>query len=93
MGKKRKFDSIRFKLFTMLCISTMSIVFIIVIINNIVLETFYTYSKTEKAKTISKEINQFYNNVVQYDINSELRQIEIQNNMDILIEDANEDII
>ena len=93
MGKKRKFDSIRFKLFTMLCISTMSIVFIIVIINNIVLETFYTYSKTEKAKTISKEINQFYNNVVQYDINSELRQIEIQNNMDILIEDVNEDIV
>ena len=93
MGKKRKFDSIRFKLFTMLCISTMSIVFIIVIINNIVLETFYTCSKTEKAKTISKEINQFYNNVVQYDINSELRQIEIQNNMDILIEDDNEDII
>ena len=85
--------SIRFRLFAILTVSTILIISIIVIINNIALEFFYTYSKTETAKQISYDINKFYNGVLQYNINAELRQVEIKNDLDILIENSDAEII
>ena len=82
--------SIQFRLFIMLCISIMLVIFIIVVVNNVVLETFYKYSKTEVAKKIYEETNNYYNGVIQYDIESEIRQLEIKNNIEILIKDGNE---
>ncbi len=90
---KDKFKSVRFKLFTVICILTMVIISVIVLINNLALETFYTYSKTETAKKISSEINNYYNNGGwTNNINSVLREIEIKNNMEILIIDKYNDI-
>lgn len=85
-----KLKSIQFRLFLILCISIMSVIFIIVIVNNVVLETFYKYSKTETAKQIFEDINNYYNGTIQYDIEQELRQIEIKNNIQILIQNQNE---
>ncbi len=93
MNLKEKSKSIQFKLFTIMCIEAMLVILIIIIVNNIVLETFYMYSRTETAKTISREINNYYNSAIKYDINSEIRQLEIKNNIEILIENENSEIL
>ena len=54
---KNQFKSIRVKLFTSLCIVVILIVLFLIIINNVVLEGFYLYSKTENIKTVYKKIN------------------------------------
>ena len=90
---EKKLKSIQFRVFMMLCLTTTFIIAAIVIVNNVVLEAFYKYSKAGTAKMIRTEINNYYNEPVQYDIKSELRQIEIKNDMDILIQDSNEKVI
>lgn len=93
MNFEEKLKSIRFRLFAILLISTMLIIFVIVIVNNIVLKTFYTYSKAKEAKKINDELNRYYNSVIQYNINSELRQLETKNDMEILIRDNYDEIV
>ena len=93
MKIKEKVNSIRFRLFGILSISTILVIFIIILINNIVLESYFTYSKTKVAKEISREINNYYNGILQYNINSDLRQIEIKNDMQLLIVNSYQEII
>lgn len=93
MKIKEKIKSVRFRLFGILSILIILIIFIMVVINNIVLESFFTHSKTETAKSIAREINIYYNSIFQYNIKSELRQIEIKNDMQIVIENEIEEII
>ena len=90
---KEEFKSIRFRLFTILCISTIFVIFTLLVINNVVSEGAYIYSKTETIKTISQKINKYYNGTMQYDLSPELRDLEIKNNIEILIEDKNDNII
>ncbi len=89
MKINKVFKSIRFRLFGTLCISIVLIIFCLVIINNVVLETFYLYSKTTTAVNISEGINDYYNGVFTYNINDRLREQERTNNIDILILDDN----
>ena len=93
MKLEEKTKSIRFRLFAILTVSTILIISILVIINNIALEFFYTYSKTKIAKEISADLNRYYSGVLQYNINSDIRQVEIKNDIDILIENSNAEII
>lgn len=94
MKIEEKVKSVRFRLFGILSILIILIIFIIIVINNIALETFFTYSKAKTAKNISNEINTYYNSIFQYgNIKSELRQIEIKNDMQIVIENNFEEII
>lgn len=90
---KEEFKSIRFRLFTILCILTIFVIFTLLVINNVVSEGAYIYSKTETIKTISQKINTYYNGTMQYDLSPELRDLEIKNNIEILIEDKNDNII
>lgn len=92
MKIKDKVKTVRFKLFTVICISTMIVIFVIVLINNILLESFYIYSKTEVAKKISEEVNNYYKSGTYYNISTILRQIEIKNNIDILILDKYDEV-
>ncbi len=87
------FKSIRFKLFATLCISVFLIIFCLIIVNNVVLESFYTYSKASKAIDICNKINSFYNGIVNYDFNDELKELEKKNNLDILILDNDLDVV
>ena len=89
MKINKVFKSIRFRLFGTLCISIVLIIFCLVIINNVVLETFYLYTKTNTAINISKNINNYYNGILTYNINDKLREQERTNNIDILILDDN----
>ena len=58
---KTNFKSVRFKLFLTLCVVTAIIVLCLVAINNIVLESFYLYSKTRTVRDVYNKINNYYN--------------------------------
>ena len=83
-----KMNSIQFRLFTILCVSTIAMVFIIIFVNNLVLESFYIYNKINKAKNIYEFINNNYKNGLNIQ-DEDIHQIEIKENVDIYIEDEN----
>lgn len=85
MEIKNRLKSIKFKLFATLCISVALILFTLIIVNNVALESFYMYSKISAAVNVTKNIEDFYSGVLQYDINSNLKEQERNNNFDILI--------
>ena len=90
---KTNFKSVRFKLFLTLCVVTAIIVLCLVAINNIVLESFYLYSKTRTVRDVYNKINNYYNsNNNSTSIEEELRRIAFNNNFDIFIE-TDENII
>ena len=93
MKLKNTFKSIRFRLFGTLCVSIVLIIFCLIIINNVVLETFYLYSKTSTAIHICQSINSYYNGIFTYNIKDKLREQERTNNIDILILDENFDVV
>ena len=93
MKIKKNFKSIRFRLFGTLCLSIVFIILCLVIVNNVVLETFYLYSKSNTAVDISNSINSYYNEIVGYDISSKLRDLERKNNIDILILDEDFNVV
>ena len=93
MKLKNTFKSIKFRLFGTLCVSIVLIIFCLIIINNVVLETFYLYSKTTTAIHISENINGYYNSIFTYNISDELREQERINNIDILILDENFNVV
>ena len=59
---KKLFTSIRTKLFLSLCIIVSSIILLLILLNNFVLQSFYLYNKKSTLKTVYKTINEFYNN-------------------------------
>ena len=88
-NKKNKFESIQFRLFAIMCLVSIISVSIIVILNNLILEYSYTYSKIRKAIEINKYLNNFYNNQEEENIEDILRDYEVGNNLDILLLDDN----
>lgn len=94
---KNKFKSVRMKLFFSLCVVVILIVLFLIIINNVVLESFYMYSKVETIKTTYKKINQYFNEISingesKIDINEELNKIAVKNDFEILIKN-NENLL
>lgn len=91
---KNSFKSVRFKLFFTMCIVIAVIVLCLVAINNVVLESFYLYSKTKTVRDLYKRINSYYNtNQNEYSLDDELRRIAYNNNFDIFIETEDNIII
>ena len=84
---KKRFKSIRSKLFITLCVIVISIIILLIILNKFVLESFYIYNKKVTLKNVYQIINDYYNNnnYNQNKIDSELEQIAVKNNFDILI--------
>ena len=93
MERFEKLKSVRVRLFATLCISVFLLIFCLIIVNNVLLEGYYTYSKAETAIEICEDINMFYNGVLKYDINEKIEEQEKKNNLDILIMDDNFNII
>lgn len=85
--------SIQFRMFLTLCISTIIGIFIIILVNSLVLEVFYKYTKINTAKNISERINDYYNYSIQYDVSSQLKEIEIKENLQILILSSSGNVI
>lgn len=87
---QNKFKSVRIKLFSSLCVVVILIVLFLIIINNVVLESFYMYSKVETIKTTYSKINQYFNEISidgfsKVDIDEELNKIAVKNDFEILI--------
>ena len=91
---KNKFKTVQMKLFLSLCIVVILIVLFLIIINNVVLESFYLYSKTNDIQEAFNTINQYYieekNNT---ELEEELNKLSAKNDFDILIRDVNNQII
>ena len=90
---KKRVKSVRLKLFFTLCMVITTIVLILVLVNNVVLEKFYLYNKTKVMKHIYDQINDSYNNKVEYSkIEENLKELAIKNNLDIAIK-SNDNIV
>ena len=82
--------SIRTKLFVSFTVVVILIVMSLLILNNVILETYYIYIKTDVLKGLYNKINNYYNEETsdqtsKTEIESELEKISIRNNFDILI--------
>ena len=88
---KNSFKSVRMRLFLTLCAVIIFIIVFLILINNIVLETFYIYSKTNTIKNLYYKVNDFYNNYnEEIDLEDELKNDAIKNNIDILIKEESD---
>ena len=83
---KDKFKSVRFKLFFIMCVVILIIVLFLILINSIVLENFYIYSKTATIKQVYQKVNNYYaSENPNINLEIELKKIAYKNNFDILI--------
>ncbi len=89
---KNKLKSVRMRLFVSLCVVVAVIVIFLIVINNVVLESFYLHSKIKNVKLAYERINFLYSqeneNIDQsFNIEDELYKIAAKNDFDILIMD------
>ena len=83
---KEKFKSVRFRLFAVLCAVIIFLVLCLILINSIVLENFYVYSKTNTVKKLYHKIDNYYASPnLNTNLENELRRSAFINNFDILI--------
>lgn len=87
---KEKIKSVRFRLFATMCIVITIIVACLILANNVVLETFYLYSKTTNVRKVYEKINDYYKYNLGSNIESELKRIAFNNNFDIFIKGKND---
>ena len=90
---KDKLKSVRVKLFLSLCIVVIIIVLFLIIINSVVLESFYLYTKVKTIKEAYNNINRYYEMLEVGDMSAEeleeaLKRISSKNDFDILIENG-----
>ena len=95
---KEKLKSVRIRLFVSLCVVVTVIVLFLIIINNVVLESFYLYSKIKNVKLAQQKINNYYNMIeenpeISQSLDNELYKIAVKNDFDILIMDNNNAIL
>ena len=60
---KQSLKSVRVKLFLTLSLVILLIITFLIILNNVVLGTFFLYSKTKTLKSVYELTNNYYNNV------------------------------
>ena len=82
---KNALKSVRVKLFMTLSLVILLIILFLILVNNFVFGQFYIYSKTKALKSVYEIINNYYNNLQEIDLETQLERIAIKNNFDILI--------
>ena len=96
MKKKNLFKSVRAKLFITLCVVVIMIIFFFIIISSAVLEAIYYYSKTEASLNIYNYINENLpktaEEVLLANYTSELEELEVKDNFEIIILSENAEI-
>ena len=87
---KSIFSSVKAKLFITLGLSVLIIILFLVSINDFALEKFYLFNKKNTLKEVYNKLNDYYDSdYYSKDIESELEEISVKNNFDILIRDNN----
>lgn len=85
-----KTKSIRIRLFLILSITILTIIVALILMNNIILKSFFLYSKEQTLLDVYNQINEFYKNPEDTDkMKDELQKIAVNNNFDILIQKEN----
>ena len=92
MKIKNKKYSIRFQLFTILCVSTISTIVLLIIANSFFSENIFKYFKIQKSKKVCEDINYFFNNE-NNNLKRELEQIEDKDGIEILIVGSDDEVI
>lgn len=92
-----KIKSVRMKLFLTVCVVVVLIILLLVLINSVVLEKFYIYSKAQKVREIYNEINLFYDNPNnteedEKNLESKIKLMALKNNLEILLK-TNDNVI
>ena len=87
---KEKFKSVRVKLFFTLSVVIMLIICLLIVMNSLILEGFYMFSKINTVKKEYQKINDLYNSE-DVAIFSSIKDDATANNFDIMIE--NEDYV
>ena len=82
---KKNFNSIRTKLFFTLCIVIVMIIAFLVIVNSVILETLYYYSKKEASIEAYEYVKNNISAELKDSVKSELEKIALSNNFDILV--------
>ncbi|MDO5557425.1 MAG: HAMP domain-containing sensor histidine kinase [Clostridia bacterium] len=90
--KKRKFKSIKTKLLVTFTVTITIIILFFILVNSIILEPFYIYSKTREIKKVYNNINTYYNGDSVINLEEELKKSSIKNNFDILLK-TNQDLV
>ncbi|MBR6033460.1 MAG: hypothetical protein IKP28_01765 [Clostridia bacterium] len=84
--KNSIWTSIRMKLFITLSVAIVLIIFLLILLNNFVLESYYLYSKQNDLISVYQNLNQYYNtSEPDADFELELEKIATDNNFDIII--------
>lgn len=81
--------SIRMKLFLTITIVVIITIAFLVILNNVVLETYYLHSKRNSLLSVYSRINNYYNDLERnnnIDLELELDKVALNNNFDLIIE-------
>ena len=89
---KKIFNSIRAKLFITLCIVIVMIISFLVIVNSVVLETLYYYSKKETSLETFEYIKANYSEKIEDSLKKELEKISLSDTFDILIMNGEEEV-
>lgn len=92
MKTPKMLKSIRMKLFFTLTIVVVIIVFLLIFVNSVVLESYYLYSKVNTLLNVYSKVNTYYNELPSnVDVELELEKIAVNNNFDIILK-TNDDI-
>ena len=83
--RETPFNSVRVKLFLTLSLVILGIITFLILVNNFVFGQFYLFSKRQVLKSVYSTVNDYYNNCEDGSLSTELEQIAIKNNFDILI--------
>lgn len=87
---KDLFSSVKVKLFITLSATILLIIMFLIVVNNFALENFYLYNKEKTLKNVYENINNYYKNPSNDNsIETELEELSIKNNFDILVKDYN----
>lgn len=87
---KDLFSSVKVKLFMTLSATILLIIMFLIVVNNFALENFYLYNKEKTLKNVYENINNYYKNPSNDNsIETELEELSIKNNFDILVKDYN----
>ena len=85
-SKSLKIKSIRVRLFLSLCVVVCLIITFLIIVNNVILESFYLYSKINNLEGVYNQINSYTSkayNIAEFE--EKLEKISINNNFDIIV--------
>ena len=90
---KKIFRSVHAKLFITVCVIMFMTILFLIVVNSVMLETFYYYNKKVSSLELYEYIKQNVNSEKTESFHKELEKISVNNNFDIEIVNSNNEIL